>query len=58
MNLDCIFSILVYMKNINLRNIPDDLHRQFKLLCVEKGTAMTDEVIRLIREEVKRNKKH
>ena len=45
------------MANINLRDIPDDLVKQFKICCLEKDTSMRKEIIRLMKEVVEKVKK-
>ena len=52
-----ILDILVYMGTILIRNVPNDLRKEFKLLCIQKNTNMTEELIRFIREEVEKAKK-
>lgn len=45
------------MKYIMVREVPDNVHKAFKLLCVERGKSINSEVIRLIREEVEKGGK-
>ena len=47
-----------YMANsvLYLRNIDEKLKRQFKALCVMKGKTLTEEIQRLMREELERKK--
>ena len=40
-----------------LRNIDEKLKRQFKALCVMRGKTLTDEIQRLMHEELERGKK-
>jgi len=40
-----------------LRNIDEKLKRRFKALCVMRGKTLTDEIQRLMREELERGKK-
>jgi len=40
-----------------LRNIDEMLKRQFKALCVMSGKTLTEEIQRLMREELERRKK-
>lgn len=42
------------MKTMIVRNVPEDLHRAFKALCVQRGVSMNAEIVRLIRESVKK----
>jgi plasmid stability protein len=44
------------MKQIMVRDVPDDLHVEFKLLCVRKGISMNRRIIELIREDLKKTK--
>ncbi len=39
------------------RDIPDDLHKRFKLVCVEQGISMNKQIIELIRKHVERQEK-
>ena len=40
------------MAVMNLRSVPDDVHRQFKILCTMRGTNMTDAIVELMRGEI------
>jgi len=40
-----------------IRDIPDELHKKFKIMCVEKGVSMNAELLRLIKEAVDKYKK-
>ncbi len=40
---------------MNLRGIPDDVHRAFKVLCTIRGISMTEAIIRLMRTVVTNN---
>ena len=37
-----------------LRNVDEQLKRRFKALCVERGKTLTEEIERLMREEVEK----
>ncbi len=37
-----------------LRGVPEDLKKRFRALCMLRGKTMTEEVIRLMREQVDR----
>jgi hypothetical protein len=39
-----------------LRNIPDELRKQFKLHCIANNTNMTELIIYLMRKEVEKGK--
>jgi plasmid stability protein len=41
------------MGSILIRQVPDDVHKDFKKLCQAKNTSMENEMIRLIAREVK-----
>ena len=41
---------------IMVRNLPEDIKREFKSQCAEKGKTMQDEIVRLIRAAIKDNK--
>ncbi len=45
-----------YMAMLYLKNLPDDIHLEFKIYCVTKGSNMTAEIIRLMREAVSKEK--
>ncbi len=45
------------MVEMFLRNVPNDLHRRFKLICVEQGISMNKQIIELIRKHVERQEK-
>jgi len=45
------------MVKMFLRNVPDDLHKRFKVLCVEHEVSMNAKVIDLIRKFVEREEK-
>ncbi|MDE0022884.1 MAG: hypothetical protein OXP69_00575, partial [Spirochaetaceae bacterium] len=40
------------MATLYVRDLPDSLHRRFKLLCATRGVTIRAEVIRLIEEEL------
>jgi plasmid stability protein len=40
------------MSNINVRNIPDEMHREFKSICARRGISMNDMLIQLIQRLV------
>jgi plasmid stability protein len=40
-----------------IRNIDDQLKREFKALCALRGKTLTEEIRRLMREELERRKK-
>ncbi len=42
---------------IQTRHVPEDLHKRFKVLCVEHEVSMNAKVIELIREFVERQEK-
>lgn len=44
------------MRTLNLRNIPDDLHKAVELLSVERNTTIERLVILALQEYLKRNK--
>ncbi len=47
---------ITYMAMLYLKNIPDDLRLEFKIYSVTKGSNMTAEIIRLMREAVSKEK--
>ena len=38
------------MKMITVRDVPDDLHKRLKLLCVENGISINAQIIKLIND--------
>ncbi len=44
------------MAMLYLKNLPDDLRLEFKIYSVTKGSNMTAEIIRLMREAVSKEK--
>ena len=36
------------MATINIRTVPDDLHRKFKIFAVTKGSTLKAEILRLM----------
>ena len=45
------------MKRTIIRDIPDDIHKDFKIMCVEKEISMNKELLRMIQEAVKKYRK-
>jgi len=43
---------MIAMGTMILRNIPDDLRKRFKLMCIAKGTNMTEQIVNFMRKEV------
>ena len=44
------------IKTILLRNVPETLHRNIKMVAAKKGLSMQDTIKDLIAEEVKKEK--
>jgi len=42
------------MKNMRIREVPDELHQKFKLLCVKKNISMNKHLIQMIKKEVEK----
>jgi len=40
------------MATLYIRDVPDPIHRRFKLLCATRGVSIRTEVIRLIEQEL------
>lgn len=40
--------------DLRIRQIPEDLHLKFKLLCVQEKISMNQKVIAMIRQEIER----
>ena len=49
-----LYNIIMVMQ---VRSVPDELHRQLKILCAEEGVSMNKKVIELIRKEVELKRK-
>ena len=45
------------MKDMRIREVPDELHRKFKLLCVKKNISMNKYLIQMIKKEVEKEDK-
>ena len=42
------------MGTMILRNVPDELRKRFKLLCIQKNTNMTETIIKYMEQEVEK----
>ncbi len=40
------------MAELRIKNVPENLHKQFKLLCVEESISINQKVIDLLRQAV------
>ena len=45
------------MKTIMIRNVPEELHKEFKILCVKRGVSINKLMIDLMRKEVEKDQK-
>jgi plasmid stability protein len=45
------------MKSIMIRNVPEDLHKEFKILCVKRGVSINKLMLDLMRKEVDKEQK-
>ena len=45
------------MKQVLIRNVPEELHKNLRIMCLEKGLSMNQELIRLIQEAVEKHRK-
>ena len=45
------------MKSAMIRNIPDEIHKEFRIMCLEKGVSMNSELVRLMKQAVEEYKK-
>lgn len=43
----------MYSMKILIRDLPSDVHKAFKILCVKEELSMNKKLLRMIREEVK-----
>jgi len=44
-------------KNMNIRNVDVSLKYKFRALCLERGKTLSEEIQRLMREELERREK-
>ena len=40
------------MKSLNIRAVPDDIHGEFKMICIEKNIPMPDLLMELFKAEI------
>jgi plasmid stability protein len=40
-----------------IRNVPEDLHKEFKILCVKRGVSINKLMLDLMRKEVDKEQK-
>jgi len=45
------------MGTIIIKDVPEDVKRKFKALCVLKGKTLREELIRLMKEEIEKSRK-
>lgn len=45
------------MKDMRIKEVPDELHYQFKLLCVKKKITMNKYLIRMLEKEIEKEDK-
>ncbi len=45
------------MKTTMIRKVPDDVHKDFRIMCFEKGVSMNTELLRLMKEAVEKYRK-
>jgi len=45
------------MGTIIIKDVPEDVKRKFKSLCVLKGKTLREELIRLMKEEIEKSRK-
>ena len=50
------YDIMINMGTMIIRNVPEDLRRDFKILCLRNNTNMTELIINLMRKEVAKGK--
>ena len=46
-----------YHMTMQVRAIPDELHRKFKMLCAEQAIHMNKKVVELMRQAVEKREK-
>lgn len=47
----------ISMKTIMIRNVPEELHKEFKILCVKRGLSINEQLLNLMRKEVEKEQK-
>ncbi len=40
------------MAEMRIRNVPEDMYKRLKILCIEEGKTLNEKVIELIRDAV------
>jgi len=45
------------MKTTMIRKVPDDIHKDFRIMCFEKSVSMNTELLRLMKEAVEKYRK-
>ncbi len=45
------------MKDMRIREVPDELHLKFKLLCVKKKISMNKQLIKMMKKEIEKEDK-
>jgi plasmid stability protein len=45
------------MKRIMIRDVPDDIHKDFRIMCLKKDVSMNQELLRMIKEAVEKYRK-
>jgi len=42
------------MKNILIRKVPEDVHEDFRILCIRRKSSMNEELLKFIQKEVEK----
>jgi plasmid stability protein len=42
------------MAEMRIRNIPENLHKRFKMLCVDERVSINEKIIQLVKEAVEK----
>lgn len=45
------------MSNLNIRNVPEEVHRDAKIAALKEGVTLQEWVIKAIMEKIERDKK-
>ncbi len=48
------YAIIINMKNILIRKVPEDVHEAFRILCIRRKSSMNEELLKLIQKEVEK----
>jgi len=41
---------------MRIKNIPEDLHKRFRILCIQESVSLNEKIIQLMKEAVEKGK--